>query len=133
MQPAPLVLIVDDDRDSREMYGEFLRLVGVDVEQAGNADDAWTRLRARRPHVIVLDLALPGLDGAALSRQIRSDPDIGRIPLVILTGYTHGDVWVRAQDAGADAILIKPCPPERLMATLRDMLARSGVDPASRS
>src|SRR6185436_9033081 len=70
---APLVLIVDDMHDNREMYAQFLRFAGFRVEAAGDGFEALDKARSVRPNVIIMDLALPGMDGWETTRRIKDD------------------------------------------------------------
>ena len=136
MQQEPLVLIVEDDPQSRDGYAEFLERGGFRVAQASNAEDALAQSLAMVPDVIVTDIALPGRDGFALATEIRSEERTQRIPVVAMTAYWAPDVHERADKAGITAILAKPCQPEHLIAELNRVLHRPRASrataPASR-
>ena len=72
-KPAPLVLIVDDFEDNREMYAQYLRFHGYDVAEADNGQDALSQASGLRPDVIVMDLSLPGMDGWEATRRLKQD------------------------------------------------------------
>ena len=113
--PAPLVLVADDNRDTREMYALHLRMVGYRVETAENGRDATAKACARPPDAIVMDLSMPDVDGWAAMGELQADPRTAGIPVVVLTGHDLRDYLKRAAIAvGARSFLTKPCPPERL-------------------
>jgi len=126
---APLVLIADDHRDTREMYGVYLGDLGYRVETAENGRDAVAKARARQPDAIVMDLSMPGVDGWAAIGQLQAEPQTARIPIVVLTGHDlRAHLKPAAIAAGACSFFMKPCPPENLA---REVAAR--VAQAARS
>ena len=119
---APLALVVDRDRDTRKMYAEYLRLSACDVEEAEDGREALAKAIARHPDVVVTETRLPGINGFDLCQLLRRDPSTTRIPIVFVTGDAfEGDVR-RAERAGADLVLTKPCLPERLLVEIRRLL-----------
>ena len=80
---------------------------------------------AMRPDVIVMDLAMPGLNGIAVTNRLKQHPRTRRIPVVVLTGYAFRAIQQGALEAGADAFLTKPCLPEDLERSVRELLGRS--------
>lgn len=121
-RPSPRVLVVDDDAVTREMLRQCLECSGVDATGAASAADALTRVADAPPHAVLLDLGLPGIDGYDLCRLLRERPDTHRTPIIALTGAAHPDDIQRARDAGCNAVLIKPCPPEYVLLELRRVL-----------
>jgi DNA-binding response OmpR family regulator len=117
----PLVLLVDDDRDTRDMYATYLAVHGFHVEQAHDAQQALRMLGTIQPAVLVTDLTLPGLDGFTLARRAR-DQHREALRVVAVTGYSLENVAERARDAGVDRVLLKPCMPDRLVAEIRALL-----------
>jgi CheY-like chemotaxis protein len=132
----PLVLLVDDDRDCREMYAQFLRVAGFDVAEAHNGNQALSKAAEQTPSVVVTDLALPGIDGYELTRKLRQQSTTEWVPIIAITGYGgFMEDTERALTAGCDAVLTKPCLPDRLLeeiARLLEARRRSG-DRRSRS
>jgi CheY-like chemotaxis protein len=119
---APRVLLVEDHLDTRQMYAEFLGLE-FEVLTAATGEDALALMRAQRPDVIVTDLSLPGMDGFELISRVRSDDTLKAIPILSLSGYGGSDHDERAQKAGCDRILQKPCMPDALSAVVSEMIA----------
>src|SRR5688572_25277450 len=109
------VLLVDDIADNREMYAEYLMLCGLEVETAESAEDAFAKLKAKVPSVIVMDIGLPNIDGIEATRLIRADPRAADTPVIVLTGHTEHSFATRAIAAGADAFCSKPCTPLELL------------------
>jgi two-component system, cell cycle response regulator DivK len=123
-EPVPLVLIVDDFQDNREMYAEFLRFSGLRVEEAVNGHDALVKASALLPDLIVMDLSLPGIDGWEATRRLKREPATKHIPVLALTGHALAGYSEGARQAGCDTFITKPCLPEDLLAEIRRMLDR---------
>lgn len=117
----PLVLVVDDFADNRELYASTLAAAGYQVEQAENGQEALDFIGRRRPGVVVMDLSMPILDGWEATRRIKGDPETSDIIVVALTGHGTNFGLQRAREAGADAVLTKPCVPDDLLALLRSL------------
>jgi two-component system, cell cycle response regulator DivK len=121
--PAPLILVVDDFLDNRQMYAEYLAFSGLRVEEAENGHEALEKAFAMLPDLIVMDLSLPGIDGWEATRRLKADPRTKRIPVIALTGHALAGHSKGAMDAGCDAFITKPCLPERLLEEVRKTLA----------
>jgi CheY-like chemotaxis protein len=120
--PRPSVLVVDDDPGTRYATRRVLENAQFDVIDAA---DAATALQAveRRPDLILLDLQLPDLDGIEVCRRIKSDPAMASVRVLPFTGvFTNEGDRRRAFDAGADGYLVKPIPPDQLIATLNGLI-----------
>jgi CheY-like chemotaxis protein len=120
---APRVLIVEDDPETRRFYIGVLEGDGFVVEQAHNGLQALDKARAQAPDLVLTDIAVPGLDGIDLCRQLRADPRTRDIPVLAVTGYDDRDYEDRAIQAGANRILIKPLGPDVLVTEARSLLA----------
>lgn len=118
----PLVLVVEDYQDAREMYSEYLRFSGFDVIEASNGMEAIEQATVQQPDIILMDLALPKVDGWEATRQLKSDPRTKDIPVVALTGHALAGHADSAQKAGCDAFVTKPCLPDALVAEIQRML-----------
>jgi len=113
------VLLIDDDRDTTEAFGLYLRQRGLDVLIADNGPEGVRVAKAMRPHVIVLDVKMPVLDGCDVVKELRADPDTADIPIALFTGALCPN---NARDlCGADVVVEKPCPPDRLLAVVRQL------------
>ena len=120
------MLLVEDDRDGRLMYAEWLQQSGFRVEQAHNGLQALERAFDLIPDAILTDLHLPGIDGYELTRRLKTDGRTRHIPVLAVTGYApFTNDPSRADRAGCDAILPKPCLPDDLEATLRALITEA--------
>jgi two-component system, cell cycle response regulator DivK len=128
---APLVLIVDDFEDNREMYAQYLRFHGYEIAEADNGQEALKQAAALRPDVIVMDLSLPGMDGWEATRRLKQEPLTRDIPVIALTGHALTGSEHTAREAGCDRFLTKPCAPAVLGQEIRKMLP--GAVPEKRS
>jgi CheY-like chemotaxis protein len=117
--PAPLVLIVEDYADAREMYAESLRMAGFRVAEADTGVGALAQAHHLGPDVILMDLSLPGMDGWEATRRLKSDAATTGIPIVALTGHAMESALVAAKDAGCDRVVVKPALPDQVVAEVR--------------
>lgn len=113
---ARRVLVVDDLDDTRELFAMFLRDAGYIVDEARDGEDALAAVIVHRPDAIVMDIAMPRLDGVEATRRLKEDPRTASIPIVIVTAHATKSEASRARAAGADAVLTKPCFREDLVA-----------------
>src|SRR5215207_9605688 len=120
----PRVLLVEDDGDGRRLYAFWLTEAGFSVKEAHNGLQALERAFESIPDVVVTDLNIPGIDGFELTRRLKQDPRTSRVPVIAVTGYAAfaADPG-RAQRAGCDVVLEKPCSPEDLESTIRMYIA----------
>jgi CheY-like chemotaxis protein len=122
----PLTLLVDRDRETRELYAEFLtRSGGWDIEEAEDGREALAKAIARRPDVIVAETRLPGLSGLDLCALLRRDASTSNIPFIFVTADAYAPDIRRAERAGADVVLTKPCLPDRLLTEMQRVLIRA--------
>lgn len=115
---APLVLVVDDNGDSRAICEASLRTVGYRTATVASGAEALARLDEIRPALVVLDLAMPGVDGFATARAIRARPHQAELPILVCTGLPPG-AEQRARQAGGTAFCTKPIEPRRFLAEVR--------------
>jgi CheY-like chemotaxis protein len=120
----PLVLLVDDEPDQVEMYRLGLEGAGFRVVHAYNGADAIARAREHQPTVIVLDVRLPDMTGWDVCTHLKTHAGTHHIPIVILTAAAQPSLPHQAAAAGCAAHLLKPCFPDELARTLRDVIAR---------
>jgi signal transduction histidine kinase len=112
------VLVVDDNVDAAESTAAFLRLEGHEVKAVHDGLQALASLKVFDPHVVVLDIGLPGLDGYAVARQLRERGDTNHVLLIALTGYGQKEDRARAADAGFDYHFVKPADPRDIQAAI---------------
>jgi CheY-like chemotaxis protein len=117
-----LVLVVEDYDDARLMYRMGLEFAGFAVEEARDGEEALDKARNAKPDLILMDLALPKIDGWEVSRRLKADPATRGIPIVALTGHALESHARDAALAGCDAFIAKPCLPDDLANRVRKML-----------
>jgi two-component system, cell cycle response regulator DivK len=122
MSRRPLVLIVEDEVDLRQLYAQQLSMNGFEVIQAGNGEDAIASITLRHPDVVLMDLSLPIVDGWEATRRLKADDRTAHIPVVALTAHDGSGELQRATLAGCDWFVPKPCPPDALITEVRRIL-----------
>jgi CheY-like chemotaxis protein len=125
-QPLALrILVVDDDRNTREILSEALRTFGAETKTAGSVDEARATLACWHADILVSDLGMPEEDGYDLIREIRSHPLDGErnIPAIALTGYIRIEDRRRALATGYDTVLTKPAELEALLEAIRRLVS----------
>ncbi len=124
--PGRRVLVVDDNADAAESLAVLLRMRGHEVHVARDGPQALETARAVRPEVVLLDLALPGLDGYEVAAQLRGHPELRRARLVAVTGYGRDEDRRRTRAAGFDEHLVKPVDLADLEGVLRPVTEAEG-------
>jgi CheY-like chemotaxis protein/anti-sigma regulatory factor (Ser/Thr protein kinase) len=121
------LLVVDDEAGARELIANVLQGYGAEVCLAESGQAALTKLFEQRPHVLVADLGMPGMDGYALIEQVRAlDPDFGgRTPAIAVTGYASPLDRLRALQAGYQNHVAKPVEPQELAIVIASLTGRS--------
>jgi two-component system, cell cycle response regulator DivK len=110
----PLILIVDDDPDNREVYSQFLRFGGFSVVTAVSGPEAVEKASRLNPDLIVMDVALPAMDGYQVTQSLRRSATTADIPVIALTGYPVEYSLDDALASGCTTYLTKPCLPKDL-------------------
>ncbi len=123
MAARPLVLVVEDDRETRQFYTETLTRHGFAVDQAHNGNQALTKALESLPDLVLMDIAVPGIDGIELCRRLRADARTQQVPVLAVTGYDDRAYPDRVRLAGANHVLSKPCDPDVLVAETRRLLS----------
>jgi len=108
------VLVVDDNIDAAESTAAYLRLEGHEVKTVNDGNEALASVRVFAPHVIVLDIGLPGLDGYAVARRLREQGDTSHALLIAVTGYGQKEDRERAAASGFDYHFVKPTDPRHI-------------------
>lgn len=119
----PRCLIVDDDRDGREGFAEYLRAFGFEVEECPDAESALERLLKSRPDILLLDLQLPRLSGWDLVQQLRKTDRHASLPIVAFSACAFPEDRERAAQVGCDVFITKPAAPADVLAELRKLLS----------
>lgn len=123
------ILLLEDDRRLAEMLVEYLSRAGFEVSPERLAQTAVTRLRTEHFDALILDLMLPDLDGLEVCRQLRAEPPLQTLPILMLTA--RGDIADRVVglELGADDYIAKPFDPRELLARVRALLRRGRIAP----
>ena len=130
MMNPPLVLLIEDFDDAREMYLEYLQFNGLRVAGAADALKGLEMAAELSPDIILMDAALPGLSGWDAITRLKANPATRHIPVLMLTGHVLNDARERALAVGADGFIAKPCLPDELTRQIVAVLHkehRSGV------
>jgi len=124
---SALILIVDDNPTNLKLARNVLEIEGYRVDAAVDAEDALVYLDTASPDLILMDIALPGMDGLSLTRKLKADPRWGAIPIIALTASAMPTDEKQAREAGCDDFLTKPIDTRQLPLTvcahLRERLA----------
>ncbi len=131
------VLVVDDERTIREVVRRYLELDGFTVTEAETGPQALDILHDTQPDLIVLDIMLPGVDGFAITRKLRSPSDYvpmklnGDVPIIFLSARTEEVDRITGFEVGADDYVVKPFSPRELVARVKAVLRRSDIGAGS--
>ncbi len=125
MALEPLVLVVDDYAAARTMYAAWLRVSGYRVAQAGSALEALSLAAQETPDAILMDLAMPGIDGFEATRRLKADPRTSHVPVLAVSGHAQARVADEAAAAGCDAFFVKPSPVPEVIRVLAMLIART--------
>ena len=123
------LLLIDDDARLTAMVGDYLRANGHEVDVAGTLAAGRERLRLGQYDALVLDLMLPDGDGLDLTRELRADARLRRLPLLMLTARGEPLDRVLGLELGADDYLAKPFEPRELLARIKALLRRAQPEP----
>jgi CheY-like chemotaxis protein len=121
----PRVLVVDDEAVIRQLIVINLELEGFEVHEAVDGLDALDKARELDPDVVTLDVMMPGLDGIATARRLRTDPVTRRARIVLISARTRPTDLERGTEAGADAYVTKPFDPDEVVEAVRRLAAIS--------
>ena len=118
---SAVILVVERDPHVRELEGYFLREAGFTVEFADDGEQALALVRSDPPDLVITEILVPRLDGLAVCRRIREDPDLSDTSVLIFSILAAA---ARAREAGADAFLKKPLAERSLVSTVRELLEK---------
>jgi two-component system, cell cycle response regulator DivK len=116
------LLLIDDDTHAREGYEMYLMGKGFRVHTSGGGIDALAFAKASALDLVVLDLALPDVDGWEVARRLKSDQHTRDVPIIAFSGRTLQHEQVSALRAGCDVYLTKPCTPDKLLGAIHKLL-----------
>ncbi|MEE8316230.1 MAG: response regulator [Syntrophobacteria bacterium] len=119
---SKLILVVEDQEDNRRIMRDLLTSAGYEVIEAVTGEEGVAAAETHRPDLILMDIQLPGLDGYEATRQIKANPDLHHIPIIVVTSYALSGDDVKAFEAGCNAYVSKPFSPRELLAKIREYL-----------
>jgi CheY-like chemotaxis protein len=122
MHEPPLVLVVDDTANVRELIRVNLVLEGLDVRVAADGQEALDLVAELAPDLITMDVVMPRVDGIAAATRLKADPATAGIPIVMVTARAQSADRERGRQAGVDAYVTKPFEPAELVATVVNLL-----------
>jgi len=128
---ASRVLIVEDERDIRDLVLFHLEREGFQVSSASSGEEALRQVRHASPDIVLLDLMLPAMGGLEVCRKLRQDPATVALPIVMLTAKGDEVDRVLGLELGADDYIVKPFSPKELLARVRAVLRRARPAPGA--
>jgi DNA-binding response OmpR family regulator len=123
---AQRILVVDDDPQIIRLIRSYLETAGFAVLTARDGGGAMHAIRRERPDLVVLDIMLPGIDGLEIVRELRRDPGLAAVPVLLLTARVEDADRILGLELGADDYLTKPFNPREVVARARAILRRAG-------
>ena len=116
------ILIVEDEEDNRRIIRDVLAHAGFEIDEAATGEEAIASVSARPPDLILMDIQLPGRDGYATTRHIRTLPELQQVPVIAVTSFALVGDDTRAREAGCNDYIAKPYSPRALVQKVRDLL-----------
>jgi CheY-like chemotaxis protein len=123
-RPDPIVLVTDDDRDTRELYRACFDTNGYRTAEAGTGSQAIVAAIEIVPDVLLTDYVLPDIDGITIARRLRDDRRTAGMCIMMVTGYANSEIETAAAAAGVDRLFLKPCLPQTIMREVSRAMAR---------
>ncbi len=127
---SDVILVVEDERDIRELIAFTLRFGGLNVEEASDGESGIAKARALQPRLILMDVRMPRMTGFEACEKLKSFPETRDIPIVFLSAKGQAAEIQRGMELGAVAYILKPFAPDELLQQVKDLLAKLGA-PAS--
>lgn len=124
MAEMKTLMLVDDDKHSRDGYETYLVAKGFHVHAFDGGADALDFAKSSAPDLVVLDLGLPDVDGWEVARRLRGDAQTRTIPIIAFSGRSMQHEQISALRAGCDVHLTKPCPPDQLLGAIEKLLVK---------
>ena len=116
------ILVVEDQEDNRQILRDLLSSVGYEMTEAWDGEAGVAAAKQQRPDLILMDIQLPLMDGYEATRRIKADPELKKIPIIVVTSYALSGDDSKAHDAGCDAYITKPYSPRQLLAKIKEFL-----------
>jgi two-component system, cell cycle response regulator DivK len=119
---VPVIVVADDDRDTRELYRACFDMSGFVTAEASTGAEAIRAAERLKPDVLLTDLVFPDIDGLTVARRLKAQPSTADIRVILLTGAAIEDLQRKAVEAGALRALLKPCLPDVMLREVRRAL-----------
>ena len=116
------ILMIEDTEDNRQILRDLFATTGYELIEAKDGAAGVAMAQAERPDLILMDIQLPVLDGYEATRRIKTDPELGHIPIIAVTSYALSGDEAKVRAAGCDAYIAKPFSPRVLLAKVRELL-----------
>ena len=125
MEEGKVILLVDDDLTLREMYEERFKAEGFDIIQASNGEEAIKKAKENKPNVILLDIMMPKINGFDVLKELKADPDLKEIPVIVLTALIQDVDRVQGKKLGAvDYIVKSETMPGEVIAKIQNAIGK---------
>ena len=125
MEEGKVILLVDDDLTLREMYEERLKAEGFDIIQASNGEEAIKKAKENKPNIILLDIMMPKINGFDVLKELKADPDLKEIPVIVLTALIQDVDRVQGKKLGAvDYIVKSETMPGEVIAKIQNAIGK---------
>ena len=119
---APVIVVADDDRDTRELYRACFDMSGFVTAEASTGEEALRASERLLPDVLLTDLVFPDIDGLTITRRLKQQPSTANIRVILLTGASVEDLQRKCTEAGVLRALLKPCLPDVMLREVRRVL-----------
>ncbi|AKM82071.1 TPA: response regulator [Candidatus Berkelbacteria bacterium] len=123
MDEGKTILLVDDDLTLREMYEERLKAEGFTIVQASNGEEALSKAKEVKPNIILLDIMMPKINGFDVLKDLKSDPDLKDVPVIVLTALIQDVDRIQGKKLGATDYIVKSeTMPGEVIAKIRNAM-----------
>jgi two-component system cell cycle response regulator DivK len=116
------ILVIEDQEDNRKIVRDLVTASGYELMEASTGEEGLEVAVRERPDLILMDIQLPGIDGYEVTRRIKADPNLCKIPIIAVTSYALSGDDKKAFSAGCDGYVTKPYSPRLLLAKMREYL-----------
>lgn len=120
---SQLILVVDDEVMARELLRLILGRAGYRIAEAKDGQDALEKIKELRPDLVLMDVMMPRMDGLTACRSLRADPELGKVPVIILSAKSHPSAIQEGLQAGANRYIAKPIMGKELTETIGELLS----------
>jgi two-component system cell cycle response regulator DivK len=120
------ILVIEDHEENRRILRDLLTSAHYEMLEAETGEDGLRLVEAHRPAVVLMDIQLPGLDGYEVTRRLKANPALRRIPIIAVTAHALSGDDAKAFEAGCDAYFAKPYDPMALLAKIREYVPPDG-------